>query len=187
MPRQSRRLNDLTAKPIGDWNGAIKFFSRMGIEIKKKAVEAQWQSVKKLKQIVIGHLLAQDLNWGKLAPSTVKNKRENKGYVLIDTETYLNAIKVWKVGNTSFIGVKKGTMYKRKTGNVNLERVAIWLEYGTRKMPARPLWGPSIDEMGGKKGMRDFVADAIYRRLKWLARGKPIKVMPRSKIAKLMK
>lgn len=178
--RQPRRLNTLTAQAIGDWQGVYRFFDSMGIEVKKKALQAQWDICKQLKRVVVGHILAQDLPWEKLAPATRRNKTENKDMIYIDSETYLNNIKVWKHNGQAFVGVKKGTTYKRKSGNVSLERVAIWMEFGTSKMPARPLWGPSIEELGGPKGMRDFVADAIYRRLKWLAKGKPIKVTRKS-------
>ena len=176
MPRKFRRINALTSYPIGNWDGVIKFFDKMGIEMKKKIVKAQWDSMKNLKNIVIGHILAQDLNWEKLSPRTERRKKKNKSLIYIDTELYLNSIKIWKKGNTTFVGVKKGIVYKRNSGRVSLERVAIWMEYGTKNMPARPLWTPSIEEVGGPKGIRDFVAAAIYRRLKWLARGTPIKV-----------
>lgn len=179
------RISPFIAKKVGDWRGVIQFFDKMGIEVKKKTIQAQFDICKKLRQKVVGHILAQDLQWATLSRSTQKNKRENKTLIYIDTELYLNSIKVWKDGNGAYVGIKKGTVYKRKTGAVNLERVAIWMEYGTHKQPARPVWGPSMQELGGKEGIRDFVVDAIFRRLKWLAKGKPLKVT-RKQINKLV-
>ena len=174
--RQPGRLNVLTVKKIGDWNGAIRFCSSMGYEVRKKAEKAQWDICKKLKQIVIAHLLAQDLNWEPLSRKTRQNKKENKNLILIDTEIYLDNIKVWKESGAARVGVKKGVLYKRGDNTISLERVAILNEFGTSRVPARPLWNPSIEELGGEEGIRDFVASAIYRRLKWLSRGTPIKV-----------
>lgn len=186
MAKRAGRINAVIAKEIGDWNGVIQFFDKAGIEVKKKTLEAQWEICKKLKRIVVGHILAQDLNWPQLSHRTIRNKKENKQLVYIDTETYLDNITTWKKLGVAYVGIKKGTIHKRKNGNVNLERVAIWMEYGTRNMPARPLWGPSIDELGGRKGIRDYVAAAIYRRLKWLARGKPL-IITQKGISKLVK
>lgn len=182
--RAPGRISYMGARMIGDWSGVEMFFDNLGIEVKKKTEQAQWEICKKLRDAVIRHILAQDLGWQKLS----KRTRNAKGsdLIYIDTQTYLNNIKAWKVKGQAFVGVKRGIIYKRKSGNVNLERVAIWMEYGTSRMPARPVWGPSIEELGGKKGIRDYVAAAIYRRLKWLARGKPIAITQKG-ITKLVK
>lgn len=186
MARTPRRLNGFTAKKIGDWTGVENFFKSLGVEMKKKINQSQWEICKKLRDTVIHHIQDQDLNWQDLSERTTKRKKKNKDIILIDTETYINNIKLWRQGGKAFVGVKKGTLYKRKDATVSLERVAIWLEYGTSKMPARPLWNPSIDELGGQEGMRDYVVDAIFRRLKWLSRGKPITITKKS-VAKLVK
>lgn len=186
MARTPRRLNAFTATKIGDWKGVEKFFGSLGIEMKKKISQAQWDICKKLRDTVIDHITAQDLNWEDLSERTVKLKKKNKDLILIDTETYVSNIKMWRANGVVNVGVKKGTTYKRKSGSVSLERVAIWLEYGTSKMPARPLWNPSFEELGGKEGMRDYVVDAIFRRLKWLAKGKPITITKKS-VAKQVK
>lgn len=186
MARSQRRLNAFTAKKVGDWKGVETFFKGLGIEMKKKITQSQWEICKKLRDTVIAHITAQDLNWQDLSDRTVKLKKQNKDLILIDTEAYISNIKLWKSNGVVNVGVKKGTTYKRTNGSVSLERVAIWLEYGTSKMPARPLWNPSFEELGGKEGMRDYVIDAMFRRLKWLARGKPIKITKKS-VAKLVK
>lgn len=186
MPRYHRKLNSFTGKLIGDWTGVEHFFNDLGIEVKKKTLQAQWEIAKKLKKIVVGHLLAQDLNWPPLSPKTIANKKDNKGLILISTETYLDNIKVWRTSDKVFVGVKKGITYKGRGKAVSLERVAMWQEYGTSKSPARPLWGPSINEIGNKAGIKNFVVDAIFRRLKWLARGKPITIT-KSQVRNLVK
>jgi hypothetical protein len=169
----------MVAKTVGDWSGVIKFFKDSGIEVRKKTMDAQWEICKKLKSILIRHIIANDLNWANLSPITRANKKENKNMIYMDTELYINSIQVWRNGLNAQVGLKKGATYRRKSGSVSLERVAMWMEYGTQKMPARPLWAPSIEELGGKEGIRDFVVDAIFRRLKWLAKGKPIKITKR--------
>lgn len=180
-----KRINSVTIKKVGDWKGATKFLSSMGYEVKAKTLQAQYEICKKLKGIVVKHILDQDLNWEPLAPTTIKNKNKNKNQILIDTEVYINNIKVWKEAGVAKAGVKKGVMYRRANGAIALDRVAALLETGTTKMPARPLWEPSINELGGKEGIRQFVVDAIYRRLKWLSRGTPIKVTKKQILKKV--
>lgn len=177
MGRRHKRLTNFTVKKVGKWNEAIRFCSSMGYEVHKKTLTAQWEISKRLRRIVIGHLLAQDLpGWDDLSPRTLRNKKENKEYKLIDTELYLNNIKVWKQSGTAYVGIKKGLLYKRKGNTIEVERVAIWNEFGNRRVPARPLWNPSIEELGGPDGIRDYIASAIFRRLKWLSRGTPVRV-----------
>lgn len=171
-----RSAKTLTARKIGNWNEAIRFCKSMGKDVRQAAIDGQWEQAKKLKQIIIGHILAQDLPWQPLSPKTVRNKRQNKRMIYVDTEKFLEAIALWKDGDRVFMGVKKGITYKRKDGNVTVDQVAIWNEFGTRRAPARPLWNPSIAEMGGAKKIRDNIADTIYRRLKWLSRGTPMQV-----------
>lgn len=171
------RLSKLTVKKVGNWRGAIDFLGKSGFEVKKEVNKASFQLCTKLKNIVIGHLLAQDLNWKDLHPSTIKNKKsKNRNNKLIDTELYLSNIKVWRELGTAYVGVKKGISHKRGDNVISLDRLAIFLELGTSRMPARPLWNPSIEELGGEKGIKNFIASAIYKRLETLSKGTPLTI-----------
>lgn len=180
LRRARRKSTDLFgAEKVGDWSGVIAFFNGMGIEVKKKTVQAQYDICKEIKSRIIGHILSQDLGWAPLAERTQRKKKNHKTDAYIDTELYMKSIRVWKDGDKAYVGIKKGVVYKRKSGNVTLDRVARWMEYGTTgrsAQPARPLWAPTIEEVGGAEGIRDFVVDAIFRRLKWLAGKKPITI-----------
>jgi hypothetical protein len=188
--RASRRSSDLFgSQKIGDWNGVIEFFNNMGVEVKKKTIQAQYDICKDIRDRVIKHILAQDLNWPPLAEATQNIKKKHKTEAYIDTELYLNSIKVWRDANGAYVGVKKGIVYKRVNGNVTLDRVARWMEYGTGgrspQLP-RPLWAPTIEEVGGQEGIRDFVVDAIFRRLKWLAGKTPVRIT-KGRVLKMVK
>lgn len=81
----------------------------------------------------------------KLAPRTVKKKiaAEQDGRKLIADGDYMYGIEVFK-------GTRKGEVYytiRPKPGphpsaGVTHRVLAAWLEYGTKKMPKRPHWGP---------------------------------------------
>lgn len=173
-----KRIARLTAQKLGNWDAAIEFFDKLGYNVKDTALTAQRKETTELKKKVVGHILAQDLPWAPLSPNTKKRKQPyNRNKVYIDTETYLNSVTTWTEGNHSYVGIKKGTTYKnRKDRSVTVDQVAMWMEYGTKNTPARPLWAPSINEMGGAGGMRDRIAKAIYNRLKRVSSGSPVEV-----------
>lgn len=171
---------------FGDWDGCTKFLNSMGYEVDKKVKDSLWVYAKKLRDIVKNHIIHQDLNLADTSERTKKLKKQNKDLILIDTEVYVQNIKAWRDRGNVYVGVKRNLLQKRKgQPPVPVDKIASWLEEGTRKMPPRPHWKPSIEEMGGKEGLKEFVIDAIFRRLKWLARGKEIVVTRSSVLAKL--
>lgn len=181
-----RRLSPFLAKKVGNWDAAYQFFDEMGYRVKTITLKSQEEIVKKLKKIVVGHLLAQDLNWAPLRASTKEHKYpKNANLILIDTELYLKSISTFRVGNTWMIGIKKGIAYRRRGSFVNVDRVAVLLEYGTTKMVPRPLWTPSIQELGGAKGIRNYIAKAIYEKLKQRARGGPVDITKKEILDKI--
>lgn len=171
------RVKVFVAKKIGDWNGAINYLAQMSYRVKTVTKREQLQVVKDLKRIVIGHIINQDLNWQPLSEHTKSRKnQENKDKILIDTELYLNSITITRDNDSVSVGIAKGKAYRKKGNFTSVDRVANMLEYGTTRMPARPLWNPSLDEMGGAKGIKNRIAKAIYDKLASSARNTPMRV-----------
>lgn len=180
-----KRLSPFIAKKIGDWDGAMRFFRDMGWRVKTVTLKSQEEICRKLKKIIVNHIIAQDMQWEPLSPKTMKIKNpKNKDLIYLDTELYIKSITVGRVRDTYWIGIKKGIAYRRKGSFVNVDRVAAMNEFGNMRVPARPLWEPSILELGGAKGIRDYVAKAIYEKLKAQAKGGPVQIT-KGKITKL--
>jgi hypothetical protein len=172
-----KRISPYIAKKIGNWDGAIEFFRTSGYRVKTVALKAQEEICREYKKRLINHIISQDLNWQPLSERTRERKNpKNKDLILIDTELYVKSISITRMGNTWMTGIKKGIAYKRKGSFINLDRVAVLNEFGTTKVPERPLWEPTLEELGGPKGIRNFVANAIYEKLKQQANGKPIQI-----------
>ena len=100
-----------------------------------------------IRERLVGHIDSQDLGWTPLADSTVILKGSSKIYV--ETGTLKNNLKVRKIsapsmGYSIFIGANPWTTNKDGT---KLSDLMIWLEYGTSRMPARPLIRPTWDEV----------------------------------------
>ncbi len=173
----ARRINPFIVKKIGDWDAALKQFSDLGYRVKTVTLKTQEKICKDLKARIVRHLLAQDMNWEQLSPLTKKHKNQkNKDLILIDHELYLKNITAYQVGMTWYVGVKKGIAYRRKGSFMTLDRVAYLNEKGTMRTPARPLWEPTFAELGGPKGIRQMVINAIYEKLKQQAKGSPVQI-----------
>jgi hypothetical protein len=60
--------------------------------------------------------------------------------ILIRTGDYLDAITVVRQGRGARVDIDTSA---RTMNNIPMTLLAKWLEYGTRKMPARPHWRPT--------------------------------------------
>lgn len=98
------------------------------------------------------HILANDLNWSKLASSTVAKKGHEDPY--IETGFYLQNIEV-SVEMESDTDVMLHVFPSGKHPNgKDLQDVAEMLELGGPNLPARPLWRPVQNEMWNYSMMR---------------------------------
>jgi hypothetical protein len=65
----------------------------------------------------------------------------------------INSITWWEQGDYYVVGIKPSTSYPSNPG-LKVSKVAKFLEYGTEKMPARPLFRPLFQYL--KKHIRTF-------------------------------
>lgn len=95
-----------------------------------------------------GHIDKQDLNWVPLSEHTIELKG-GSDTVYIETGFLYNNLKVRKVrapktGVTFFIGADAWTT---TPSGEKFSDLMIWLEYGTDKIPPRPLIRPTWEEI----------------------------------------
>lgn len=112
-----------------------------------------------IKDRLIGHIDAQDLGWIPLSPHTVALKGSDKIYV--ETGTLRNGMKVRVIrapsnGYSIYIGA---SAWASNSDGKKLSQVMIWLEYGTSKMPARPLIRPTWNEV--KAQVKDHMRQTL--------------------------
>lgn len=145
----------------GNWLGVKLALAQLPSSVNSSAIWGQRKVAEGLVKRVKQHLNRQDLGW------VPKSSKTNSGdsRVLIDTETYYNNIKAWKQGNTYNAGVKKSAY---NAHGISVAYYANLHETGTDRLPARPLWAPSFKEMGGHKGVKKIVTQAIYDKVKKL-------------------
>ena len=142
---------------FGDWDKANFNIKELPKTIQRSILDIQEKTTKNLARTVKNHILNQDLE--SLARQKKKPQYSHDVRTLIDTATYVESISTWRKDNIYYAGVKPGIV---DMVGVEVARIAFWLETGTKRMPARPVWGPSLEEIGGIKGMKT----ALYNRLK---------------------
>lgn len=144
----------------GDWDKAGIFLRSLPAVISKTARAGLNKDAEAIKQRMIDHIENQDLPWKPLSPITIKLKGHDKIY--IETGELKESIGIIKIDGrikyTLFVGWQKGQTHKASGNDIN--ELMIWLEYGTSKMPARPLIRPVKEEMKSivKKGVIESLA-----------------------------
>lgn len=132
-------------KKSGQWPKVKSLCGNLSKEMEKAQKQSLMRWGLKAEALAKGHMNAQDLGWRPLKPETIKRK-VRKGYsenILIMTSTYFQNITTFVKGETAFAGVKRGSKH---TGGGDLTSIAAVHEYGSNKVPARPLWRPVFKE-----------------------------------------
>lgn len=147
----------------GNWNGVANKLGSLPHVVRNAALAGEKKAANQLVKIVKKHINEQDLGWVPRA----EGSRENDPRILVDTATYLKSIQAWKPGNSNsyFVGVPKSKYNQR---GVRVADYAVYHEFGFGNVPARPLWGPSFEELGGAKGVQKIIIETLLARLgKW--------------------
>lgn len=119
-----------------------------------------------IREKLVGHIDSQDLNWVPLSEKTIALKNGNST-IYVETGTLRDGIVCRRIsapakGYSLAIGCNPWT---RNEDGTKLSDILIYLEYGTLKMPARPLLRPTWDEM------KSVVKADMRRTLKGMIRG----------------
>lgn len=152
-------------RAFGDWNRAQEFIQNLSPALRASALWGQEKAVKKLVKIVKDHIqqgtVPPGVTWQPLSEKTTKRKGHDKFY--LDTKDYFRTIGTWRENYTFYAGVKRG--FNNRNG-IEISKLALILEKGVEgRIPPRPLWGPSLEQLGGLQEMRAIVLRAIENKL----------------------
>lgn len=134
-------------KLIGNWNAVnaiTTHIERLGKEAMKDGlVKTGLYAEGRAK----GHISKQDLGWKPLKQVYAESKAKKglSNSILVSTSAYFQAITSYVQGNVAYVGIKK--IARDKEGN-QIANIAAVHEFGSSKakIPARPLWQPTIKE-----------------------------------------
>lgn len=141
-------VSSVKLEMTGDWNRAGLYMRNLAVKL-KPAFEAQlWEDGQMVLEKMRGHIDSQDLSWTPLAERTVELKGGDDT-IYVETGALKNGLTVRRIksstrGSTIFIGASP---WKRHEGGMKMSDLMIWLEYGTDKIPPRPLVRPTIEEV----------------------------------------
>jgi hypothetical protein len=137
----------VTVRKTGDWSKVS--IALQSLQKLRPTFIAQMQDDSEfVLNKVQGHIDSQDLGWTPLADSTVALKNGDST-IYVETGFLRNNLKAQKVQSSStsvtfYIGVDASAT---TPSGESLGDIMIWLEYGTRSIPARPLIRPTFDEV----------------------------------------
>ena len=132
----------------GDWDKARLAVDGINTRLVPFIKATIFSSGKFVLKKLQGHIDSQDLNWTPLSEKTVELKNGDET-IYVETGFLRNNLEVIKVKSskkdiTYFIGASAN---KTHPSGVSFCDLMIWLEYGTDKMPPRPLIRPTLEEV----------------------------------------
>lgn len=190
LPFVEEGLPQIKFELFGQWGRAMRIFAKLGPDVKQSSINAQTKVADEIVKRVKGHLRNQDLGWKRLDPDYAARKAEAgvSGKTLMAYKKYYESIKTWTSGSRSLvmIGVKRG-IYTRTLGGkrsrLEVATIAALHEFSTgKRLPRRPLWNPTIAEMGGAAGMKKIYLTALV----WHLRRRGIPVTKSSSISLIL-
>lgn len=159
-------MSDLTLKMTGDWNRAGLYLQNLAVKLKPAFGGQLYSDGELVLDTMRSHIDNQDLSWTPLSDRTVELKGGDTT-IYVQTGQLKDGLVVRRIksstkGSTIFVGASP---WKRHDGGMKMSDLMIWLEYGTDKIPPRPLVQPTIDEVkkvitdNWKDLMRDLVKE----------------------------
>lgn len=181
VPLNQGYIPRIEFKLFGQWEETIRTLNKLSPAVKECSLIAQIKICTDICKRVKKHLKNQDLNWEPLSSDYSKRKSEAglEGGTLIAYGTYYNNITTWQKGNQhlAFVGVKKGIYTKNlkgKRSKLDVATIAAVHEFSSgRIIPKRPLWNPTIREIGGVSGIKNMYVKHLVGSLR--VRGIPVK------------
>lgn len=156
----------MSLRLTGDWNRAGVHLRNLAVKL-KPAFEAQlYEDGEFVLEKMRDHIDNQDLNWTPLAERTVELKGGDDT-IYVETGQLRDGLVVRRIkstvkGSTIFVGASP---WKRHESGMKMSDLMIWLEYGTDKIPPRPLVQPTIEEVKDilKSNWEDLMKELIKR------------------------
>lgn len=157
-------MSNVSLTLTGDWNRAGVYMKNLAVKL-KPAFEAQlYEDGEFVLEKMRDHIDNQDLNWTPLAERTIELKGGDDT-IYVDTGELRDGLVVRRIksstkGSTIFVGASP---WKRHKKGMKMSDLMIWLEYGTDKIPPRPLVEPTIKEVEDilKQNWVDLMKDLI--------------------------
>lgn len=174
VPRVNPGIPKISFSLFGQWKQTMDLLSSIGPKVKKASIAAQLKVGKEIAKKVKAHIRNQDLGWQDLSEEYARRKADAglHSETLMAYKTYYENINVWESGNKKLIniGVKRGIYTREVSGKrskLDVATIAGINEFASgNRVPRRPLWNPTIVEMGGAKGIKKMYINSLIWHLR---------------------
>lgn len=148
----------------GDWDRLNRVLKRLNTQLVPMAKARLYEDGTLALETLQGHIKSQDLPWDALSEITVQLKKDEK--IFIETGELMNNLGIFKGKDTKtdcsyFIGASPTKVHKGS--GLKYNELLMYLEYGTIRQPARPLFNPTFQEIEKKvkKSWKDYLEDLV--------------------------
>ena len=119
--------------------------------------------------------VCNSIRMGYVEGPSEKHYKSKDSRLLINTRLYLESIRAYKEGKIWRVGIQPGYKTQHKGSNIELRSLAEIHEFGlrSRRIPARPVWFPTYQRLGGVHAFRKPIWDLMIKAVK---RSKPKEV-----------
>ena len=158
---------------LGPWDETKRSLVELPRHLRNASKYATKEVAEEYYARLVGHIYNQDLPWFPLGEKYLKRKQSQFGNteIYIRSSKLLDSIKVYSEGMTSSVGIKAGINHP--FSKLKVYEIALQMEHGYKKIPARPLWMPTFKKMGGPVGVSLLIAKEMRKYLR--DRGYPTK------------
>ena len=158
-------MGDMSLTLTGDWNRAGIKLQNLAVKLRPAFVARFEEDGEFVLETMRDHIDRQDLNWTPLSERTITLKGGDDT-IYVDTGELRDGLSVRRIkssmkGSTIFVGASP---WKRHKGGMKMSDLLIWLEYGTDKIPPRPLVQPTLEEV--EKILKDTWKDLFSNLVK---------------------
>lgn len=158
---------------FGDWNKALALFNGLPLAVTTGAQIGKLAAAKKIQAMIKKNIRSggpANVHWQELSANYQRVKSSkggdpNKKWFF--KGTYYKNIKIIQKGDDVYVGVPARVRSSHGKRPLTLGQVANILERGSaaRGIPARPLWGPTFREFGGKRKVAYYIVTNISRQV----------------------
>ena len=144
-------------KKSGNWTGARAAAKKMPQNVKVAERRLIDKFLNRMKSSLVNHIIDDDLGWIKLSDYTIRNK--GHAAKLIHSGLLISSITTWTKSKVGYVGIKPSV---RESNGTKVSEVARRQEEGYGKIPKRPLWQPTAEEIYAEmKAGHDNIAEIL--------------------------
>ncbi len=160
----------MSSRLVGDWKKAGIVLKNISTKISPLANARLYADGKIIVEKMVEHIDKQDLPWTPLKQHTIQLKGNEKVYYesgWLRDNLSVRRLKNNPRGSTIFIGASPWK--KHPQSGLTFSDLMIFLEYGTRYTPARPLVRPTWNELEEeiKQGWADMIKELLGGQENW--------------------